>query len=151
MSGFLWHNSGDASQVDMRACTTGSTVNGNWSYGYDGFNRLASSSCSANSTANCPNGQSAEGYTYAYDRFGNRWQQNVTGPAGTPGIASSVSFSSANNRVDQETYDASGDVTSDGALRPARSGRSATSGPAPASPRYADVPRPVRSPSQLRW
>ncbi len=87
------------------------TVNGNWSYGYDGFNRLASSCCSANSTANCPNGQSAEGYTYAYDRFGNRWQQNITGPSGSTGIASSASFSGGNNRVDQETYDAEGRIT----------------------------------------
>jgi RHS repeat-associated protein len=92
------------------------SVNGNWSYGYDGFNRLASSSCSANSTANCPNGQSTEGYSYAYDQFGNRWQQHVTQGSG---LESDATFggngAGNNNRVDGLGYDAAGNVTGDGA------------------------------------
>jgi RHS repeat-associated protein len=75
------------------------SVNGNWSYGYDPFNRLASASTS---------GQS---YTYAYDRFGNRWQQNGTHPM-------IESFTGNNNRMDPGTagytYDAAGNLTYDG-------------------------------------
>jgi RHS repeat-associated protein len=73
------------------------TVNGNWTYTYDDFNRLLSASAS---------GQS---YTYDYDRFGNRWHQN--GPH-----SSSLGFD-ANNRITGVTgitYDTSGDLTSDG-------------------------------------
>ena len=73
------------------------SVNGNWTYIYDAFNRLAS----ANATG--------QAYTYAYDRFGNRWQQN--GPhSSQPGFDS-------NNRMVPGlgvTYDAAGDTTNDG-------------------------------------
>lgn len=42
------------------------TVNGNWTYSYDDFNRV--------STGVANNG---EGCSWAYDRYGNRWQQNA--------------------------------------------------------------------------
>jgi RHS repeat-associated protein len=71
------------------------SVNGNWTYGYDAFNRLVS----ANATA--------QPYTYAYDRFGNRWQQN--GPH-----SSSLSFGGNNNRMDTYSYDAAGNLLYDG-------------------------------------
>jgi RHS repeat-associated protein len=71
------------------------SVNGNWTYGYDALNRLAS----ANATG--------QAYTYAYDRFGNRWQQN--GPH-----TSTVSFSGNNNRMDGYSYDAAGNLLNDG-------------------------------------
>ncbi|HUY86577.1 MAG TPA: RHS repeat-associated core domain-containing protein [Acidimicrobiales bacterium] len=71
------------------------SVNGNWTYGYDDFNRLASASMT---------GQS---YTYDYDRFGNRWHQN--GPH-----SSSLSFSGNNNRMDTYSYDAAGNLLNDG-------------------------------------
>lgn len=71
------------------------SVNGNWSYAYDPFNRLSSASTT---------GQS---YTYAYDRFGNRWQQN-----GTHSMIES--FSGNNNRMDNYTYDAAGNLLADG-------------------------------------
>jgi len=42
------------------------SVNGNWTYSYDAFNRLTGS--------NQNSGQSI--YSYVYDAYGNRWQQN---------------------------------------------------------------------------
>jgi RHS repeat-associated protein len=79
------------------------SVNGNWTYAYDAFNRLAGS--------NKNSGQVA--YSYAYDRFGNRWSQTVT--AGT-GSSSSLAFTSSNRIVSGSgvTYDAAGDTTNDG-------------------------------------
>lgn len=71
------------------------SVNGNWTYGYDAFNRLTRASAT---------GQS---YTYDYDRFGNRWHQN--GPH-----SSSLSFSGNNNRMDTYSYDAAGNLLNDG-------------------------------------
>lgn len=88
-------NGGYAPNSDILSAND--SVNGNWTYAYDAFNRLAS----ANATG--------QGYTYAYDRFGNRWQQN--GPhSSQPGF-------DANNHIVPGlgvTYDAAGDTTSDG-------------------------------------
>jgi RHS repeat-associated protein len=75
------------------------TVNGNWTYAYDDFNRLASS--------NKNSGQQT--YTYLYDRFGNRWQQNA--PQG--GNTFLATFNGGNNRMDSVNHDASGNVTKD--------------------------------------
>ena len=76
--------------------TANENVNGNWTYGYDDFNRLASSS------------KTGASYTYVYDRYGNRWQQN--GP-----LSSILTFSSGNNRMDGYSYDAAGNVLNDNA------------------------------------
>jgi RHS repeat-associated protein len=78
-------------------------VNGNWVYTYDDFNRLV--------TSNKNNNQQA--FSYVYDRFGNRWQQNVT--AGT-GPNPSYAFD-AKNRITTTgvTYDSAGNVRNDGA------------------------------------
>jgi RHS repeat-associated protein len=75
------------------------SVNGNWTYSYDPFNRLLG--------ANKNSG--AEVYSYDYDRFGNRWHQN--GPH-----SSQLGFD-ASNRVTGVTgvgYDAGGNMISDG-------------------------------------
>lgn len=82
---------------------TNDSVNGNWTYTYDPFNRLFGSNQNTGTTT----------YSYAYDRFGNRWQQNVTHGTGTP---SSLGFD-AYNRITASfgvTYDAAGNTTSDG-------------------------------------
>src|SRR2546426_5010129 len=71
------------------------SVNGNWTYAYDAFNRLASASKTGSS------------YTYDYDRFGNRWHQN--GPH-----AMMLTFSGSNNRMDGYSYDAAGNLLDDG-------------------------------------
>ncbi len=69
------------------------SVNGNWAYSYDQFNRLYAS-------ANINGTQ----YSYAYDRYGNRWQQN--GP-----LSFLVTFNGNNNRIDGYTYDSAGNLT----------------------------------------
>jgi RHS repeat-associated protein len=76
--------------------TANDNVNGNWSYGYDDFNRLSAAS------------KTGASYTYAYDRYGNRWQQN--GPT-----TMLLTFSSGNNRMDGYTYDAAGNLMNDNA------------------------------------
>ena len=68
-------------------------VNGNWTYGYDAFNRLTSAS------------KTGQSYTYAYDRFGNRWAVNGSGPG----------FDANNHIVGLGvTYDAAGNELNDG-------------------------------------
>jgi RHS repeat-associated protein len=81
---------------------TGSdSVNGNWSYSYDDFNRLSAS--------NKNSGQQT--FSYAYDRYSNRWQQNA--PQGGP--APQYSFNT-NNQISGSgvVYDAAGNVSNDG-------------------------------------
>lgn len=53
-------------------------INGSWVYTYDDFNRLATSSV----TGAYQNDLGPASYSYVYDRFGNRWQQNVTSGSG---------------------------------------------------------------------
>jgi RHS repeat-associated protein len=85
------------------------SVNGTWSaYAYDDFNRLVSSSC----TAGCPGtgNQNGLAFSYVYDRYGNRWQQNMT--VGSIGPQPQYSFD-ANNRIIGFTLDAAGNITND--------------------------------------
>jgi RHS repeat-associated protein len=81
---------------DSNIVTGNDYINGNWSYTYDGFNRI--------STAN--NSSNQQSYTYAYDRYSNRWQQNSN---------PSYVFNS-NNQISGSgvVYDAAGNVTADG-------------------------------------
>lgn len=66
-------------------------------YGYDEFNRLTSLSGQQN-------------FSYVYDRYGNRTQQNA--PQGGP--APSYSFNTSTNQIVGLGYDAAGNLTSDG-------------------------------------
>lgn len=70
------------------------------SYGYDEFNRLTSKTVTG----------TAQNYTYVYDRYGNRWQQNALQGGPSP----QLSFDSSNNRISGYGYDAAGNVMSDG-------------------------------------
>lgn len=81
-----------------------SVLNQQSSYGYDEFNRLASRTVTSGTVAN---------YTYVYDRYGNRWQQNVSAGSGPQ---PQLSFNTANNQVDSGgfSYDAAGNMTNDG-------------------------------------
>jgi RHS repeat-associated protein len=87
--------------------TANDNVNGNWSYGYDDFDRLGASTCNNH----CPNGQSLQTFQYQYDRYGNRWGQSA--PQGGP--APQYVFD-ANNRIlgGGVVYDAAGNVINDG-------------------------------------
>ena len=78
------------------------SVNGNWTYTYDDFNRLAA--------ANGP----GQAYTYGYDRFGNRWNQEFSGSC-TSGSAVCLTFD-ANNHINNgiQKYDLAGNVINDG-------------------------------------
>lgn len=79
------------------------SINGNWAYTYDGFNRLSTavSSGSVNGGLGC---------SEVYDRYGNRLAQNAyQGSCFAP-----QHTSSANNRIDGFGYDQAGDVTNDG-------------------------------------
>lgn len=81
-------------------------VNGNWVYAYDGFNRLTCSNLSSNGSCSSPTSGSVT-YTYAYDRYGNRWQQN--GPS-----TMLLTFNNSQNRMDSYSYDAAGNLLNDG-------------------------------------
>jgi len=104
--------------------TANDSVNSNWNYSYDQFNRLICASVSSNTACAMPPSGTPT-YTYVYDRFGNRWQQNS--PAGSV-YTSSLSFTgnnpsspANNNRVDVNStnganqYDAAGNLLFDGA------------------------------------
>ena len=80
---------------------TDSVLNTSLSLGYDEFNRLTS--------ANASNG--AGSFSWTYDRYGNRWAQNLTQGSG---LAQSISFSPYTNQSAQLGYDAAGNVVSDG-------------------------------------
>ena len=75
--------------------TENDSVNGDWTFIYDDFNRLAASSGPVGA------------YSYGYDRYGNRQQQNLT--AGT-GITVMQTYSSGNNQMDGACYDAAGNM-----------------------------------------
>jgi RHS repeat-associated protein len=89
-----------------------SVLNQGTTYGYDEFNRLTSR------TVNSGNPQN---FTYVYDRWGNRWQQNVTAGSGP---SPQLSFNTATNQIQQGPncnppnwseycYDAAGNMTAD--------------------------------------
>jgi RHS repeat-associated protein len=85
--------------ADNNILTGNDSINGNWSYTYDDFGRVATSS------------KTGQSFSYQYDRLGNRWNQNA--PQGGP--APQYSFD-ANNHITGSgvTYDAAGNITNDG-------------------------------------
>lgn len=89
---------------DGNVLSVSDSVIGNWSYGYDDLNRLVT----ANATAGPVGGMSL---SWDYDRYGNRWDQNLTGS----GSAVQTHFTfSGNNRIDGMSYDGNGSLLSDG-------------------------------------
>jgi len=86
---------------DSDILTANDSVNGSWTYAYDDFNRLGTSTQVSGSAFN-----------YQYDRFGNRWQQNVSAGSGpTPSYAFNASNQISGSGM---TYDAAGNITNDG-------------------------------------
>jgi len=77
---------------------------GDWNFTYDAFNRLATSSNLSNGNA----------FTYSYDQYGNRWKQVATAGGGPQ---PQYSFNS-HNQIVGFTYDAAGNLTSDGSCNP---------------------------------
>jgi len=86
---------------DGDVLTSNDSVNGNWIYSYDQFNRLVGSTKNSSAVA------------YIYDRFGNRWQENPGGFTATF-TGNNPSSPQNNNRIDGYTYDAAGNLLSDG-------------------------------------
>ena len=86
------------------------TVNGNWNYSYDQFNRLVCANLASNGS--CPSATPT--YSYVYDRFGNRWQQNGPLSFSATFTGNSPSSPQNNNRIDGFTYDAAGNLLNDG-------------------------------------
>jgi RHS repeat-associated protein len=81
------------------------SVNGNWSYTYDEFNRLKTAISSGNQM----------GCVYQYDRFGNRWKGDPTGGTGyTCQAATNLTFNNSQNHIDGYSDDALGNLLSDG-------------------------------------
>jgi len=74
-------------------------------YAYDAFNRLASRTVTSGTGPN---------YGWVYDRYANRWQQNITGGTGS-GPTISVSFNAGTNQISTSgyTYDAAGNMNDD--------------------------------------
>jgi RHS repeat-associated protein len=94
------YGSEDVAQGNRVLNTADTVLNQITNYGYDEFNRLTSTSIW--------NGQTT--FSYSYDRYGNRWAQNA--PQGGP--APNWTFNTANNQVVGFSYDAAGNLTSDG-------------------------------------
>ncbi len=86
---------------DWNVISANDSVNGNWTYAYDQFNRLSSSN----------KNQGQQTFSYDYDRYGNRLHQNA--PQGGP--APQYAFDN-NNHISGSgvTYDALGNMMSDG-------------------------------------
>ena len=81
--------------------TSADSVNGSWTYTYDDLNRVKTGIASSLGV----------GCGWAYDRFGNRWQQNsYSGTCLTP----SYTFNGGTNRIDGGSYDAAGNLLNDG-------------------------------------
>src|ERR1039457_636267 len=83
---------------EMGECDT--VLNQCINYGYDEFNRLSTRTVSSGTPQN---------FTYVYDRWGNRWQQNVTAGSGP---SPQYSFNTANNQISASgfAYDAAGNL-----------------------------------------
>jgi YD repeat-containing protein len=89
------------------------SANGNWNYSYDQFNRLVCANLATNGTcATPPTGTPT--YTYVYDRFGNRWQQNGSHSMQLSFTGNNPSNPQNNDRMDGYTYDAAGNLLNDG-------------------------------------
>jgi RHS repeat-associated protein len=73
-------------------------------YTYDAFNRLVGS--------NENSGQAV--YSYVYDRFGNRWQQNGPNSMILAFTGNNPSNPQNNNRMDGYSYDTAGNLLNDG-------------------------------------
>ena len=96
---------------DSDILSANDSVNGNWNYSYDQFNRLVCANLASNGT--CPTSGTPT-YSYVYDRFGNRWQQNGPYSMQLTFTGNNPSSPQNNNRMDGYTYDSAGNLHNDG-------------------------------------
>jgi RHS repeat-associated protein len=99
-SGGNIYNLGLSYYPDSNVQTGSDSINGSWTYTYDDFNRLNTAVSAA-----------GLGCAETYDRYGNRLQQNTYNGAC---FAGQFTSSGNNNRLDQLSYDAAGNVLNDG-------------------------------------
>ncbi|MGH9393351.1 MAG: hypothetical protein ACRD1E_04215, partial [Terriglobales bacterium] len=85
-------------EPNLAPAAAADSANGSWNYSYDSLNRVAAAA-----------GPSA--YSFAYDRQGNRWQQNLTSGSGP---APAFTFSGGANQMDGYGFDAAGNLMNDG-------------------------------------
>jgi YD repeat-containing protein len=93
-----WTDLRKGSQV---TAINGTILNQHFDFGYDEFNRLTSASAPYNVV---------QGFTYTYDRWGNRTQQSVTQGSGP---APSYNFSNNQAQAVGFSYNAAGNLTND--------------------------------------
>ena len=99
-------------------CSSDTALNQGTNYSYDEFSRLTSSTVNSGAPVN--------NFSWVYDRWGNRWQQNVTAGSGpqpqlsfntgsnqvtNSGFAYDAAGNMTNNTVHTYTYDAEGNIT----------------------------------------
>jgi len=106
---YSWNITSFAPNGDVLAAND--TANGNWNYSYDQFNRLVCATTSG-TCATPPAGTPS--YTYVYDRFGNRWQQNGSRAMQLTFTGNNPGNPQNNNRMDGYSYDAAGNLLNDG-------------------------------------
>ena len=101
---YNWTISSYAPDGDVLAMTD--LVMGGWTYTYDDMNRLTSGTAASGVD---------EGLTlgWNYDRYGNRWDQSVTGTGNATAVSPQLSFTGNNNRIDGWSYDAAGNLLYD--------------------------------------
>jgi YD repeat-containing protein len=104
VNGQLLYNLGLTFNPNSTINTGNDSVNGNWSYQYDEFNRLVTASSSA-----------GLGCGFAYDQYGNRWQQDPLNGACTSFIAT---YNNPLNRIDGYCYDGVGQLLDQGGCAP---------------------------------
>jgi len=84
-------------KVNWRCDTAVNSCNG---FQYDEFGRLSG----------MQDANGASSFSYVYDRYGNRWQQNAQQGGPSP----SITFNQAVNQIFGATYDAAGNIVADG-------------------------------------
>jgi RHS repeat-associated protein len=85
---------------DTSVLTGNDSVNGNWTYTYDDFGHVSTSS------------KTGQSFNWKYDPAGNRWQQNA--PQGGPAPQYVMDANNHISASDGVTYDAAGNVSNDG-------------------------------------
>jgi RHS repeat-associated protein len=91
--------------ADGQITQAADSVNGTWNYAYDEMNRLLTAQQVDS------NNEVLKGFSWDYDRYGNRWHQNLTAGSGNPTV---MGFNATSNRASSMlTYDVAGNVLND--------------------------------------
>jgi RHS repeat-associated protein len=113
-SGTVMYSYNSASYDPVSNLTSVSdSVMGHWAYGYDSLNRLISGQASANAgTTFAPYGSGL--LQWSYDSFGNFKGQTFSGSSSAMVNQGSYAYTTPDNRISGVSYDATGNVLSNG-------------------------------------